>query len=154
VESKTENGIRIVPLHNFVYSKIAEYIIEKKKSQENYIFSKTGKTLKSHFYTNANYELGRRLKIEKDQIDKDHITFYSGRHFFKTLMNDGELGDDIEEIFMGHRVSKDVAKSYNHRDKQGKEKILSKTKKMFKILDEKLFKEKPDPFSQNGCPQS
>jgi integrase len=142
VESKTENGIRIVPLHNFVYAKIADYIAEKNKSPEDYIFSKSGKTLKSHFYTNANYELAKHLKIEKELIDREHITFYSGRHFFKTLMNAGELGDDIEEIFMGHKVSKDVAKSYNHRDKQGKEKMLSKTRKMFKILDKKLFKEK------------
>ncbi|GHV81481.1 hypothetical protein AGMMS49991_00390 [Spirochaetia bacterium] len=139
-QSKTENGLRMVPLHDFVYKKITGFAAEKQKLQEDYLFSKNGKTLKSYYYKNAAYELGRQLKLEKEEIDRQNITFYSGRHFWKTLMNAEGLGDDIEEIFMGHSVSKDVAKSYNHRDKQGNKKMLLKTKRMFKILDEKIFK--------------
>jgi len=54
------------------------------------------------------------------------------------LMNSEELGD-IEEYFMGHKVSGDVAKRYNHRDKQGREKLLEKAKKVFDILDKWVF---------------
>jgi hypothetical protein len=54
-------------------------------------------------------------------------------------MNAEELGD-VEEYFMGHKVSRDVAKRYNHRDKQGQEKILEKAREVFAILDKRLFK--------------
>jgi hypothetical protein len=54
-------------------------------------------------------------------------------------MNAEELGD-VEEYFLGHKVSPDVAKNYNHRDKQGQKKILAKAKEVLKILDKQLFK--------------
>jgi hypothetical protein len=54
-------------------------------------------------------------------------------------MNSEGLGDDIEEFFMGHKVSGDVSKNYNHKDKQGKQKLLEKAKEVFAILDSKLF---------------
>jgi integrase len=141
-QSKTENGIRVVPLHDFVYKKILTFAAEKQIGPDDYIFSKNGKTLNSEYYKNAKYELGKQLKLDKEEVDRQNIQFYSGRHFWKTLMNAGELGDDIEEIFMGHSVSKDVAKSYNHLDKQGNKKMLSKTRRMFAILDEQLFRGK------------
>jgi hypothetical protein len=40
---------------------------------------------------------------------------------------------------MGHKVSNNVAKRYNHRDKQGQEKILEKAREVLKILDKRLF---------------
>jgi hypothetical protein len=41
---------------------------------------------------------------------------------------------------MGHKVSKDVSKRYNHRDKQGQKRLLAKARELFKILDKTLFK--------------
>jgi hypothetical protein len=85
--------------------------------------------------------LGKKLNLAdgeteiKEELKKQNISFYSGRHFWKTLMNSGGLGDDIEEFFMGHKVSK----NYNHKDKQGREKLLEKAKEAFAILDKKLF---------------
>jgi integrase len=139
-ESKSQNGIRIVPCHEFVYKEICSLVAEKKLSPDDYIFSKTGKTLKSEHYKKAKYELGKHLNLTKEEVDEQNIDFYSGRHFWKTLMNAEELGDGIEEIFMGHSVSKDVAKTYNHLDKQGRKKLLAKTRRVFEILDEKVFK--------------
>ena len=55
-------------------------------------------------------------------------------------MNSENLGDDIEEFLMGHKVSADVAKRYNHRDKQGREKLIEKTQRVFEILDKCVFK--------------
>jgi hypothetical protein len=40
---------------------------------------------------------------------------------------------------MGHKVSGDVSKNYNHKDKQGREKLLKKAKEVFTILDKKLL---------------
>jgi hypothetical protein len=54
-------------------------------------------------------------------------------------MNEGGLGEDVEEVFMGHRVSGDVAKLYNHRDMQGRKRLVQKAKEVFRILDKKLF---------------
>jgi site-specific recombinase XerD len=144
-DSKTENGIRLVPLHEFVYRKIQQYIKKTGRGEEDYIFSAHGGPNQSTLYKKANILLGKKLKlaetkaeIEKE-LKKQKISFYSGRHFWKTLMNSEDLGEDIEEFFMGHKVSGDVSKNYNHKDKQGREKLLQKTREVFTVLDKKLF---------------
>jgi integrase len=135
--SKTENGIRIVPLHEFVYQKIQRYIKQAGKREGDYIFSDHGGPNQSTLYNQANVLLGKKLKLSED--DLKGITFYSGRHFWKTLMSSEGLGEDIEEFFMGHKVSGDVSKNYNHKDKRGREKLLEKAKEVFAILDKKLL---------------
>jgi hypothetical protein len=57
-------------------------------------------------------------------------------------MNAEELGDDIEEYFMGHKISNDVSKRYNHKDKQGWDRLEKKVHLVLAILDKKLFKGK------------
>jgi integrase len=136
-DSKTKNGIRLVPLHNFVYKKIQRYIKQTGKKDEDYIFSDHGGPNQSTLYNQANALLGKKLNLSEDELKG--ITFYSGRHFWKTLMSSEGLGDDIEEFFMGHKVSGDVSKNYNHKDKRGREKLLEKAKEVFTILDKKLF---------------
>jgi hypothetical protein len=54
-------------------------------------------------------------------------------------MSAGGLGEDAEEVFMGHKVSSNVAKLYNHNDMKGKALMAEKARNIFKILDEKLF---------------
>jgi len=49
------------------------------------------------------------------------------------------LGEDAEEVFMGHRVSADVAKSYNRKDKWGDQKKVEKAREVFAVLDRCLF---------------
>jgi integrase len=144
-ESKSKNGIRLAPLHKFVYRKVKQYIKETGKKGEDYIFSAHGGPNQSTLYRKANILLGKKLKISdkeseiENELAKQKITFYSGRHFWKTLMNSEGLGEDIEEFFMGHKVSGDVSKNYNHKDKRGREKLLEKAKEVFAILDRKLF---------------
>jgi site-specific recombinase XerD len=53
-DSKTNNGIRLVPLHNFVYKKIKRYIKQTGKNNENYIFSDHGGPNQSTLYKQAN----------------------------------------------------------------------------------------------------
>jgi excisionase family DNA binding protein len=137
--SKSKNGIRLVPLHGFVYRKIQQYIKQTGKNGEDYIFSARGGPNQSTIYKQANLSLGGKVGITPAELKKQKITFYSGRHFWKTLMNSEDLGEDIEEFFMGHKVSGDVAKNYNHKDKQGKGKLTKKAKEAFAILDKKLF---------------
>jgi integrase len=99
-ESKSKNGIRLVPLHDFVYKRIKKYIKQTGKKEGNYIFSDHGGPNQSTAYNDANALLGKRLKVSEAELEKQKITFYSGRHFWKTLMSSEGLGDDIEEFFM------------------------------------------------------
>jgi integrase len=138
-QSKSKNGIRTVPLHDFVYKKTQRYIKQAGKKAGSYIFSDHGGPNQSTIYTEANILLGQKLKLSENDLEKQNISFYSGRHFWKTLMNGEGLGDDIEEFFMGHKVSGDVSKNYNHKDKLGRGKLLEKAKEVFAILDRKLF---------------
>ncbi|HCC38178.1 MAG TPA: hypothetical protein DEQ14_11535 [Treponema sp.] len=133
-ESKTENGVRVVPLHPFVYEKIMWYARKRKLENDDYLFQ-----IVDHMCQRANADMGKMLGITPDELKVQNITFYSGRAFWKTAMSVENLGD-IEEYFMGHRVSSDVAKIYNHKDKIGKANLLSKAKDVFKTLDKYLFK--------------
>jgi integrase len=132
-KSKTPSGIRLVPLHETVYQRIVEYASGKTAGEQ--LFTPCG----SVTFSEANAELTRQLEKKGGAIEEKNITFYSGRHYWKTMMNSGGLGDDVEEIFMGHRVSSDVAKLYNHKDKRGQKLMVAKAKQVFKILDKQVF---------------
>jgi integrase len=140
-ESKTENGLRLVPLHDFVYEKLKGYA----KGAAGPVFERCPSR-----FTEANAELGRRLGKSEAELKAENITFYSGRHFWKTLMNAEGLGEDIEEVFMGHKVTGDVAKRYNHRDRQGQTLLVQKAKKVFAILDRRVFLAKNEKVPPQG----
>jgi site-specific recombinase XerD len=130
--SKTENGTRLVPLHPSVYTKLQTYITQNNLHTDDYLF-KIGRNT----YQKACTDMGRLLKKMPEELAALHITYYSGRKFWKTAMNVENLGD-VEEYFMGHKVSADVAKLYNHKDKVGRKNIAAKAKAMFKVLDKYL----------------
>jgi integrase len=132
-ESKTGNGIRLTPLHPFVYGRLMDYAKGKKASDA--IFGE----ITPYRFTLAYKELARRLGVSAEELKKNNITYYSGRHFWKTLMNSEGLGEGIEEVFMGHSVSNDVSKLYNHREAAGMERVANKAFEVFRILDSKLF---------------
>jgi len=138
-ESKSHNGIRIVPLHDFVFRKIAAYAKKHNKGTDEYIFrSPKAKKIGGRVWSKAYRALAKQAGYTEERMKVENITFYSGRHFWKTLMNANDLGD-IEEVFMGHKVSTDVAKRYNHRDKQGRALKIRDARKVFGILDKRLF---------------
>jgi len=145
-KSKSKNGVRIVPLHPFVYEKLTAYIRKYKIPDNGYLFSPSGKANQSFVYHNAKITLGEKLHkkigikpcdVEK-YLDEQHITFYSGRYFWKTLMNANGLGD-VEEYFMGHKVTSDVSKRYNRKDRVGRDMLVKKAKEVFRILDKWVF---------------
>jgi len=146
-ESKTKSGIRIVPLHDFVYARLKRHIDKCGKGPDDLLFCQGGGApLPRQRYTDANIALGMLTRqgrvlgpaAIKEKLKKENIVFYSGRHFWKTLMNAHDLGE-VEEYFMGHKASGDVAKLYNHRDKQGQGRLAAKAREVFKILDRSLF---------------
>jgi len=134
-KSKTPSGIRMVPLHELVYRKLKAWAAKNEKTSQSPLFN----FHRAEVFINAASCLRKQLGVSEAEAQAENITFYSGRHFWKTLMNAGGLGEDIEEIWMGHKVTSNVAKLYNHRDKQGKEMIVKKAKQVFSILDQRIF---------------
>ncbi|GAB6392914.1 MAG: site-specific tyrosine recombinase XerD [Treponematales bacterium] len=133
-ESKTPSGVRLVPLHERVRERLLSYARDKSPDEAVFPCCKS-----SPMFGKAAVMLGQRLGVSEEELAARHITFYSGRHFWKTLMNCGGLGEEAEEFFMGHKVSGDAAKRYNHRDRQGKDLMARKAGKAFAILDKHLF---------------
>ena len=138
-ESKTENGVRLVPLHPFIYNRIIEYARKEGLQKEDFIFRQEGCSM-DRIYKQATISLGKKLGMTENELKKEGISFYSGRHYWKTVMNEHELGD-AEEVFMGHKVNSTIAEHYNHRNKQGMERKLKKAKQVFSILDKTLFRQ-------------
>jgi len=135
-KSKTENGVRLIPLHDVVYRRIMDYA--KTMDASVPVFG----LMNGYRFTKAYKELGKMLKVSVEYLKDQNITYYSGRHWWKTLMNANGLGENIEEIFMGHKVSGDVSKLYNHYDRQGKDRIARKAREVFRILNKYLFDKK------------
>ena len=132
-ESKSRNGVRVVPLHDFACGKLAEYAIRNPG-----IFSEMKERSFQRECAKANLSLAGLMGHSPEMLERENIRFYSGRPYWKTLMNSEGLGD-VEEYFMGHRVSGDIAKRYNRKDKVGQEKLAQKAREVFAVLDRCLF---------------
>ena len=104
----------------------------------SFLFSATRGGYGAKIFQVASFDMGKLLELTPEQLAEQNITFYSGRHYWKTVMSSADLGD-VEEYFMGHKVTTDVAKIYNHRDKQGQKKIVAKAREVLAILDKTLF---------------
>ena len=138
-KSKTASGIRVVPLHPKIRLTLEEWIRENHLSGGDCLFMKNRgqrifKTAKT-----ANVFMGSLLGKVPEELERDNITFYSGRHFYKTMLNLHNLGD-IEELFMGHKVNKKVSERYNHKDKRGERELLKEARKAIEIIDQSLFR--------------
>jgi site-specific recombinase XerD len=137
-KSKTTNGIRMVPLHYKVRESLNEWIKKNHLSDDDYLFVKNPGQRLYRAAKKANRLLGCLLNKESEELENENITFYSGRHFYKTMLNSYNLGD-VEELFMGHSVSKGVKERYNHKNKRGEEKLLKEAGKAIEIIDKSLF---------------
>jgi len=131
--SKTESGVRLIPIHEILYKKMKAYAI--KNNKDGAIFN----DIKYNDFIKANNDLAKYLKVSDEELKNEFITFYSGRHYWKTLMSAEGLGEDIEEIFMGHKVVGSVKKLYNHRDRQGKARLVKKARQVISIIDRCIF---------------
>lgn len=147
--SKTKNGVRLVPLPAFVCEKINSFC-RSSCIDDACIFA----GIKKKAYSKANIDLYKMLEPDSTAAVKHlksiGISFYSGRHFYKTLLNSAGMGD-IEEVFMGHSVSSDVAKRYNHFDKQGRSKLLERAREVYRIIEEKIFDTPVVHYAENSA---
>jgi len=141
-KSKTPNGERKVPLHPFVHKKLLEYA----KGRDT-VFPQIGKTFEK-LCSAANVVLGGLLGHTPETLKTENIRFYSGRHFWKTLMNSENLGENTEKLLMGHKIHGDIANTYNHLDKVGAEKLGKVAREVFAVLDRCLFAQSPENGAQ------
>jgi len=132
-KSKTKNGRRKVPLHPFVREKLTEHA-----NGRDTVFPQIGKTFEK-LCSAANVALGGLLGNTSETLKNENIRFYSGRHFWKTLMSSENLGENAEKLLMGHKVHGDIANTYNHLDKVGAEKLGKVARDVFAVLDRCLF---------------
>jgi len=143
-KSKTDSGIRIIPIHPKVRQTLDEWIRENRLTGERHLFtgnsrgSGNGDKCLYKAAKEANTALAAILGKAPADLEKENITFYSGRHFYKTMLNFHNLGD-IEELFMGHKVNKNVSERYNHKDKRGEKALLAEARKAIEIVGKTLF---------------
>jgi len=137
--SKTNAGVRVIPLHPKIHETLEEWIDEKRLSGGERIFMKHARQRIFKTAKKANIIMGSLLGKSPAELQTENITFYSGRHFYKTMLNLHNLGD-IEELFMGHKVSNDVSERYNHKDKRGEKELLKEAEKVIDIIDRSLFR--------------
>jgi integrase len=77
-KSKTANGIRLIPLHEMIYRKLKAWAAKKGKENTVLFDFKNAEP-----FNKANNELARRLKVSDEELEKENISFYSGRHYWK-----------------------------------------------------------------------
>lgn len=154
-KSKTENGIRIIPIPDFVLKLISQ---DKKKLEQQglnpiYVFHqqidplkphnagtliKTWKTTLRHMDI-LNGATVHRNKIVKSTIpNKDTLNDYSLRHTYCTMLNDCELGSYYKKRLMGHTLNDSITDSvYTHTTE---DKIIKAAKPFINYI-EKLYAE-------------
>jgi len=138
-KSKTSSGVRIIPIHSKIQRTLEEWITDNRLSGDDYLFIKNGKQRIFNAAKRANIFMGTLLGKRQDELAGDNITFYSGRHFYKTMLNLYNLGD-VEELFMGHKVNRKVSERYNHKDKRGERELIREARRAIEIIDESLFR--------------
>jgi integrase len=137
-KSKTVNGIRKIPLHHKVKDALSLWVDEHNLLENDFLFISNEDQRFYRYARRANLALGAILGKEKRELDSLNISFYSGRHFYKTMLNSYNLGD-VEEIFMGHSVNRNVSELYNHKDKRGEKELLKAARNAIEIIDKCLF---------------
>ena len=154
-KSKTDNGIRITPVPDFLLKSIRQdkEILEKQGLKPVYIFHQQIEPLKPH---NANTLIKtwkttlrqmdilngatvHRNKIVKSTIpNKATLNDYILRHTYCTMLNDCEIGSYYKKRLMGHTLNDSITDSvYTHTTE---DKII-KAAKPFVNYIEKLYAE-------------
>jgi len=132
---KTENALRKIPVHNFVYERIQYYI--KKNNRTEYVFlDKDNKLFSASNVSNMLEIATNKIGVDIDYCKAKNITFHSWRHMFSTVLYEsGMISSDWIEYFMGHK-QKGVKAIYTHLNTvEG----TDTCHKMLQVLDEKII---------------
>lgn len=154
-KSKTENGIRTIPVPDFILKLIIQdkKKLEKQGLNPTYVFHQQVDPLKPHNADTLiktwkttlremdilNGATLHRNKIIKSTIpNKDTLNDYSLRHTYCTMLNDCEIGSYYKKRLMGHTLKDSVTDGvYTHTTE---EKIIKAAKPFINYI-EKLYAE-------------
>ena len=152
-KSKTDNGIRVVPMPQYVVNLILEdkRNLNEKGIYPEYVFHQSTNPMAAHTSTtiNGNWNTVLRVmdilngaKVYRNKVvestipNKDKLTPYNLRHTYCTMLNDCSIGDYFKKRLMGHTLSDSITDSvYTH---SSEEKII-KAAKPFLTYIEKIF---------------
>ena len=146
--TKSKNAKRKVAIHNALYKALKSYVKENGIEDGKPIF----KGLYNDVFRQANFQMGNLLGFTENQLLEKGICFYSGRHFFKSILAIGNLEKiadipiDFQELFMGHPFREEKVKeekagikeySYKHLDSDsiGNDLLYKKGLEVIKVLD-------------------
>lgn len=150
-KSKTENGIRIIPLPTFCVDLINA---DREKLQEegkttNYVFHQltncklahTATSLSSNWRTTLRTmdilngaTLHRNRIVQSSLENKDLLSPYSLRHTYCTMLNDCGIGDYFKKRLMGHTLKDSITDSvYTH---SSDEKLIKATTPFLKYIQQ------------------
>ena len=131
-ESKTGNGIRVIPLPQYIVD-----IIEADRKSLNdkgifpeYVFHQSTNPLNAHTATTLNMnwhtalrkmdilngaKLYRNQVVESTLENGEKLTPYNLRHTYCTMLNDCEIGEYFKKRLMGHTLKDSITDSvYTH----------------------------------------
>lgn len=151
VKSKTDNGIRTVPLPNF----LLKLILEDKKNLEKqgvkpiFVFHQQTEPLKSHTASSLyrtwkttlrEMDILNGAEIYRNRIVKttinnaDELTGYCLRHTFCTELNDCGIGSYYKKRLMGHTLEDSITDGvYTH---SSIEKIIEKAQPYINYIEQ------------------
>jgi integrase len=135
---KTENAYRRVPLHNFVYNAINDYIEKMNITSDYLFFSGKRKTQNGTIFIEAYKQCGIHCGYTENEIKKNNVDFHSFRHFYRTILSQGGVSKDLVAYFMGHAKNmSDMEDRYNNIEEVGNDisdiKLLADNAK--KVID-------------------
>jgi integrase len=152
-KSKTDNGIRVLPIPQYVLDLILE---DKRKLNEKgihpeYVFHQSTNPMAAHTSTTINGNWNTTLRtmdilngakvyrnkvVESTIPYKDKLTPYNLRHTYCTMLNDCNISEYFKKRLMGHTLSDSITDSvYTH---SSEEKII-RAAKPFLTHIQKLF---------------
>jgi len=132
---KTENAIRKIALHDFVYQRVQDYIV--KYNRTGYIFTdNNNQVFSASEVSNMIESVAKKIGVDMNYCKTNNITFHSWRHMFSTVLyKSGMISSDWIEYFMGHK-QKGIKAIYTHLNTvDGKDAC----QKMLQVLEQKIL---------------
>jgi integrase len=136
--TKTENGVRKVVLHSFVYDRIRDYII--KNNREKHLFlNGRGNVYSTSEVSEMIQGAAQRIGVGNEYLREHNITFHSWRHLYSTVLYEsGQISSDWIEYFMGHK-QRGVKAVYTHLHTVDGKDVCGK---VLKVLGDNFIKTK------------
>jgi integrase len=138
---KTENAYRRVPITNFVYKAINNYIAFANITGDYLFFSEKQKTQNGRVFIEAYKECGIHCGFTEEEIKESNVDFHSFRHFFRTICEQNGLPKNLVRAVMGHSKNmQDMSDRYSHIEEIGNdlgdvELLLDNAKKVIDVLE-------------------